>query len=213
MVKPGARPPSLSPARWQVAGWPLAHDGQGGSMPRTRQPNAGLTTTRSPSRKPAARASVPTSARRPKISWPSTAGNERERRQRRRHLEQHGRQIAAAEAGGVDGDLGPRRARAAVGSGTSRSDKHDSAPVVERRQLLAERLGQGVAGEREVEDDAAHQWQRSVVDGAQSPALVTTLPLAQQPKPVRQLRPSVASQCGRQSAMPSTVTQSATPTP
>src|SRR4051812_16474448 len=127
MVKPGASPPALSPARWQVAGWPLAHDGHGGSIPRTRQPNAGLTTTRSPSRNPAARASLPTSASRPKISWPSTAGNEENGVSAgdilsstvARSLPQKPVVSTAILA-----HAGPR----SDGSGTSRSDKQESAP-------------------------------------------------------------------------------------
>src|SRR5436190_2864965 len=96
-------------------------------MPRTRQPNAGLTATRSPSRKPAARASLPTSARRPKISWPSTAGNEE-------NGDMAGEVLSSTAARSLPQK--PVASTASVahadprngGSGTSRNERHDSGP-------------------------------------------------------------------------------------
>src|SRR5438067_5126276 len=105
----------------------MAQAEQGGEMPRTRQPNEGLTTTRSPSFQPAARAAAPTSSTRPKISWPSTHG-----------IDENGDSDGEYFSRMVDRSLpqkpvasiatftqaGPR----SVGEGSSRSDRHDGRP-------------------------------------------------------------------------------------
>src|SRR5262245_45882139 len=105
----------------------MAQAEQGGEMLRTRQPKEGLTTTRSPSFPPAARAEAPTSSTRPKISWPRTQG-----------IDENGDSDGEYLSRMVDRSLpqnpvastatlhhsGPRSA----GSSTSRSCRHDGRP-------------------------------------------------------------------------------------
>jgi len=69
---PGARCPkavcSQSPVR------PTAHAGQGGSIPRARQPSTGWITTREPAGNGAPSAPVASSSSVPVTSWPGTNG-------------------------------------------------------------------------------------------------------------------------------------------